>query len=283
MEKNVNARTLLLATLSHLLPASCCLLPVPLSRFRMALWDWNRLSPMRQRLPFPLVALRAVIGVLLEENDITLALFLFVAPFTRPGETVKLCVNQLVFPALHFGNGSATWGTLLSRASRGAPVKTGQHDESVMLDDHQWLYPFPMTPVSGRPSEDRVFPSELVSIRARSSAVCGRLGLAAPQPCLYGLRHGGASYVFLMCLRNVAEINMRGKCSSDQSLNLYGKESRPLQETHNKSPPTVLFGPHMEAKRVTVFHSRSTARSPAPVNEEIVPAPPVRRRSAERR
>ena len=266
--QKVNCGTMLLAALQHFLPASDPRLPGPLGRFRRSLQGWNKLSPMRQRLPFPWVALMAVIGVLLEEKDVLAALYLFIAFITylRPGEIARLRVNQLVPPALHLGPGAATWGVLLSPASLGVPGKTGHYDESVVLDNHSWLHPFLLMMVANRPPTDLLFPLEPGWIRARFSEVCVRLGLGPLQPCLYGLRHGGASYDLLMRHRSVAEVKKRGRWASDQSLRRYGKESRVMQEANKLPKATLLFGLHIEAELVTVFHAAPSMASPAPVS-----------------
>ena len=56
-----------------------------------------------------------------------------------------------------------------------------------------------------------------------------------------------------------------------------------MQETNKIPRATLLFGLHIEAELVTVFHAAPSVASPAPASGGTGGAPPVRRRPAARR
>ena len=203
--------------------------------------------------------------------------------YLRPKETARLRVNQRVPPALLLGPGAATWGVLVSPASLGVPGKTGHYDESVVLDIHTWLHPPLMMLVATRSRTDLLFSREPGWTRARFSEVCDRVGLGPWQPCLYGFRHGGASHNLLMRHQSVAEVKKRGHWASDRSLRRYGKESLVMQKTNRIPRATLLYGLHIEAELVTVFHAAPSVASPAPASGRTGDALSVRRRPATRR
>ena len=71
----VSTGNFLLAALQHHLPSVNAALPGPLTRFCRSLQGWRRMAPNRQRVPFPWLALMAVLGLLLEGRDVMMALY----------------------------------------------------------------------------------------------------------------------------------------------------------------------------------------------------------------
>jgi len=79
--------------------------PSELPRAKIALRGWGRLAPEAQRLPFPLVALAAVAGLLIYTGHGAVAQLLFCQfkTYLRPGVCDALRVGQLVWPSLATG------------------------------------------------------------------------------------------------------------------------------------------------------------------------------------
>ena len=92
-----------------------------LPRASRALSSWMKAAPSSQRLPFPWIALFAVIGLLVERGRLASALHLLVAfrSYLRPGASDALRVKHLVPPQPMAGQAYQAWG-LLSTQSRTA-------------------------------------------------------------------------------------------------------------------------------------------------------------------
>ena len=125
---------------------------------------------------------------------------------------------------------------------RGRPNKTGEFDESVMMD-------WPVMALSGyfealqrRRAGQRVWTFDslhLTSVLKRSAelALCDHL-----LPQLYSLRHGGASWDALEKRRDIMEIKKRGRWRSDASVRRYEKAALALRETHRLPMEAIEFG-----------------------------------------
>eukprot|EP00973_Karenia_brevis_P041153 5693182-Karenia_brevis.AAC.1 len=85
------------------------------------------------RVPFPLIALCAVLGWLMHREEFVIAtnlLFQF-ATYLRPGSCDRLKVKHLVAPTPQAGQGYNSWTLLLSPLEDGTPGKTGVYDETI--------------------------------------------------------------------------------------------------------------------------------------------------------
>ena len=96
-----------------------------------------------------------------------------------------------------------------------------------------------------------LWPFSAESLRSLFLDATCRLGMAALRPCLYGLRHGGASDDILTRRRSKLAVKSRGGWLTDQSLVRYSKEARAATELH-KVPLAVrefggTVGKHLEA------------------------------------
>eukprot|EP00973_Karenia_brevis_P016619 2275962-Karenia_brevis.AAC.1 len=99
---------------------------------------WQKVSPQKQRAPFPLLALCAVLGWLMARGQYAISMNLFFQFFTylRPGVNDRLKVKQLVPPTPQAGQGYQHWILLLSPIEDTTPGKTGMFDETIVLDSH---------------------------------------------------------------------------------------------------------------------------------------------------
>ena len=88
------------------------------------------------------------------------------------------------------------------------------------------------------------------------------LGLEPLRPCLYALRHGGASDDVLTQRRSMLAVKARGRWASDDSLKRYGKATRLLSEVQKMPPATVAYGARIEAALAGIM--LGTAAAPPP-------------------
>ena len=251
--KGVDAGSKLVAALKYMMPRFARVGAGTLPRTARALTSWGKARPGNQRLPFPLIALMAVIGVLTFQGKTWEALYLFVQfrTYIRPGAFAKLRVKQLIPPALAAGLVCSHWCLNLNPVEDLVPGKTGLFDESIMWDLDLWAGAMFTRLIHGRCPEDPLWPLDHGHMILLFKNACSQLGMACLEPCLYSLRHGGASQDLLSRTRTLEEVKKRGGWRSDASLRRYGKDAKLTAEL-NKIPQTVRdygvkIGSHLEA------------------------------------
>ena len=136
----------LLAALKHFESRVSRLGAFGLPRASRALSSWMKAAPSSQRLPFPWIALCAVIrrlprGARTPSQCTTPPIGAFHS-YLRPGASDALRVKQLVRPQPMAGQAYQAWGLLLNPIEDRTPGKTGLLDEATLLDSEPWLHPF---------------------------------------------------------------------------------------------------------------------------------------------
>ncbi len=229
-----------------------------LPRADRALQSWRLAAPTLQRLPFPWVALCAVLAYLLKKNFILIALNLLVQfrTYLRPGACDALMVGQLVRPQPEAGPQYCLWGLLLNPTECLVPGKTKLYDQAVLLDTDLWLGPFLEQLVCDRPANAPLWKVSPAMICDAFQEACTVLGLQPLQPCRYALRHGGASDDILTGRRDRLSVKIRGGWASDASLRRYGKETRLLAELKKIPRATLLFGQFAAANLEALFYGK---------------------------
>ena len=196
-------------------------------------------APSSQRLPFPWIALCAVLGLLVERGRLASALHLLVAfrSYLRPGASDSLRVKQLISSATADG-----WTSLPSVGSPRQPNR-GPHawedwpaGRRPLLDSEPWLHPFFVALTSRRDPEDFLWPVRGAELVEEYQLACLSLGLSHLKPCRYALRHGGASDDLPTRRREHLAVKRRGGWATNASLKRYGKETRLLKEI-GRIPP----------------------------------------------
>ena len=104
------------------------------------------------------------------------------------------------------------------------PGKTGLYDESVMWDTDPWILPWFARLTVGRRPEELLWPFSHADHLLLFEKVTSLLQLHALRPCLYALRHGGASDDLLTGRRSVMEVKRRGGWAAESSVKRYAKE-----------------------------------------------------------
>ena len=118
-------------------------------RAARALKGWRRLVPARARRPIPWLAACAMMGTLLflGKDDLAFAILIAFVCYLRPGELCGLRPEQIVAPVRGAGPEAMQWGLILGPLESGKPNKTGEFDESALIDweELNWIGPFMRT------------------------------------------------------------------------------------------------------------------------------------------
>ena len=178
-----------------------------------ALRGWIKNGPAEQRLPFPLVALYVVASHLVKTGcpDHGLCLLMQLNAYLRPGEIVNLQVKQLVAPLRGARPPYNQWGVNIAPFELPKPSTTGLYDESVTLDNMEWAHPLLEALVAGRLPSDQLFRLTLPELSLSFGNAVIACHFAALKPCLYSLRHGGASEDLLRGRRDIDGVFRRGR------------------------------------------------------------------------
>ena len=164
-------------------------LKMNLPRSSRALKSWEKHAPPLQRLPFPWLALCAVIGVLCHRSLLWTAACLYFQfrTYLRPGECDRLRVRHLIPPVPHPDPRYAWWGLLLHPLEEVIAGKTGLFDESILLDHDPWIGELMMAITVGRDVNDHLWPLPPHLIVSQFMSACDFLHLQALRPCRYGI------------------------------------------------------------------------------------------------
>ena len=225
------------------------------------------MAPSRMRLPFPWVALTAVVGLLASEGrqEHAVALILSFICYLRPGELEGLTHEQLVAPTAAGGERYSQWGLLLFPEEGNRASKTGKFDEAILIDHCQWVYEFLAQIKARNPNaqpQDRLWSFPVGELKEVFEDACRRLGLSHLQPCLYGLRHGGASEDLATKRRTLPEAKRRGRWAADSSLARYAKETRLMKEVGRLPAAVIIFGRQVEENILQVLRGTLRLRPP---------------------
>ncbi|OLP92536.1 putative protein phosphatase 2C 27 [Symbiodinium microadriaticum] len=236
-EENVSVAEYTFAAFKHRYPEFGKFGVQGLPRATQALEGYRNLAPPLMRLPTPRAAFIAIIGVLLAQRMITMAIALLLQwdLLLRPGELASLTVGQLVPPA-----GTADmcrWGVIVapSEGGNGDPSKTNLYDEGITLSPMlDFLTEAIAELKAARLTSLMLFPFTCAQLAEQFKKAAARVGVAHLGATLYGNRHGGASD---MRLRGVGlpEIKKRGRWAADSSLRRYEKATV-AQQQHLKVP-----------------------------------------------
>ena len=213
----------------------------PLPRVQRALKGWLRLEPPLSRwpLPWPIAAAMIVQSVMRNEWSVAMAVLIGFVAYLRPSELTSLKVKHLLPPLLAKEGGGA-WALLVRSMEDRIPTKTNTFDHSVLLDrpDLLWLGPFYQAMVQDREPNARIFGISQDYLATRIK----ELGEAASGRALtitaYSLRHGGASWDYLMQHRDINDIMKRGNWRQRNSVRRYEKAAKTI-EALQKVPPVL--------------------------------------------
>lgn len=235
----------LIAAVKHAVPALRRHGTMRLPRAERGLAAWRKISPGRQRVPLPWLAVAAMVcyvSTVLQRPWIGAKWLLMFDTYLRPGEMDSLQVSQLVSPCGLNNQGTyGVWTVLLHPSDGGRPGKTGLLDETVIIDDHR-LNPLMHWLTQHRHLDEKIWPGDVRHEVKLFSDVAAALHLHHLKPCRYSLRHAGASHDFLSRRHGATDIKRRGRWHTDGSVRRYGKESLAMVGLHKVSRYVRIYG-----------------------------------------
>ena len=227
------------AAMNHLMP-DVQRYPNLCKRIHSATQGFGKRAPAESRDAPPEEAWMAIIGWMLAHNYFLEALGELVRyiSYMRPGEGDSMLVNQLVAPS----KPHLPWGILLAPTEGLKPGKTGEYDESLLLDrpGFEWLHKHLSALVNMRDPNQPLWFDDSITVtgRAFSEAITG-LGLDHLNLVRYSSRHSSASADLLEKRRTIEQVRGRLRHRSLNSVNRYAKAAR-VQRFANSFPPNVL-------------------------------------------
>ena len=239
-----------------------------LPRAHRAAKSWARISPTLQRLPIPAPCVAAICGHLIfgglhwEAFHVLLA---FLA-YLRPGENARLKVKSLVRPMRPHSTEDCynKWALNLHPVTDLIPGKTLMTDETIILDGPTWMNAWFSKLVDRRDPEHALWPFKHSTMPAVFDRTCKALQMSPLGPCLYGLRHGGASEDLMRRIRTPEGVLQRGRWRTTGSLRRYGKQGRLVTQVNLIPKATLDFGSTVWDQLGAVFNGR--LRIPPPLS-----------------
>ena len=189
----------------------------------------------------------------MKEPLMALYVVMLFSTYMRPGEGWRIRGSWLTRPI----GSHKSFSLILAPEEEERRSKSGQFDEAVLLDDTDmpWLGKLLYARAS-QVGTACLWPFTFEMVSKKFVEVAHNLGLTYLEPCLYQLRHGGASHDRCFKKRSNGEVQKRGRWLVSGSMRRYEKHAR-LQKVLEGSAPSVQeFGlavknafPELFAKR----------------------------------
>ena len=166
--------------------------------------------------------------------------------YLRPGEASNLQLSDVTVPIRARAGPYRYVGIILAPTERERPTKTGNFDDTLLLDNlvaYPWVSKLLLAARrSSRPLETALFERTYENFAAALVQSCSRLGISEPfHP--YQLRHGGAAHDLLFAIRDRESVKARGRWQTETSLRRYGKVGK-VQKRLEDIPSTVIDFAH---------------------------------------
>ena len=195
-----------------------------------ALAGWRRLQPPKSRPPLPRAVVAALACRLAEKGkaDMGLCVLVMFETYARPSEAMSLTARSIVMP-LREGEGLSRCLTVVFHMEElGRPGKTNEFDASVPLDlpRQKWLAQLLERWTELRSGEPALWAFSQAELAKEFRIAATDINVQTLAPCLYQLRHGGASHDRLVGARSLLEVQQRGNWRSAASVRRYDKHGR---------------------------------------------------------
>jgi hypothetical protein len=207
-----------------------------LPRVKQSLKGWRKLCPTRSRMPVPWEVTCLLVQDMIGLGKIHLALhtLLMHTLYLRPSEALRLRHCDVVKPVKGRGCGYQAWTFVLHPMEMGIPSKTQEYDESLQLDlpYHQGIGDCLSRWIQKRQlgKQSKIFDHNIQELNNHLGKAERRLNLGKIHAIhAYRFRHGGASYDFVMKLRDLTSVQHRGRWKSLNSVRRYQKGARLAQ------------------------------------------------------
>ena len=246
------------AALNHLLPELKGD-TVMQARLRGAIASWGKHAPGQTRVGMPKALVFALLGAMIHRKKIRSALAAATSFYTcgRPGECLSLTGDCISSGRDNMGRPCV--GILFHPADAGTPGKTGETDESVVLDmpEMQWLGRNLLLLKDMQPKNSKLFDLSQEELSRDFFNGLRDLKVADLGLSPYSLRHSGASNDYLNKIRPLLDIKMRGRWKSDSSLKRYTKPAFLLKMEEKLPDPVVVFGKYMETNIADILDGKN--------------------------
>ena len=195
-----------------------------------ALAGWRKLQPPKSRPPLPRAVVAALACRLAEKGkaDMGLCVWMMFETYARPSEAMSLTSRSIVMP-LREGEGLSRCLTVVFHMEElGRPGKTNEFDASVPLDlpRQKWLAQLLGRWTELRSAEPALWDFSQAELAREFRIAAKEINVHTLAPCLYQLRHGGASHDRLVRARSLLEVQQRGNWRSAASVRRYDKHGR---------------------------------------------------------
>ena len=199
---------------------------------KKALKAWRRRQPSQMRKPVPEEVIFALSTQLLNMGHIDTAVALGIQYHTymRPSEVITLQHLQLCPPVRRAMHSYPRWAVVLAPDELGVTTKTGENNESVLIDNqyHSWLSPV-LSSIYKRGSKSRVFP-QLTLHKYEEHFKQATQALQLPLDLTpHIVRHSGPSNDFYHRRKTLKQIQRHGRWAAEKSVKRYQKSALLMQ------------------------------------------------------
>ena len=207
---------------------------------RRAILGWAKLAADHPRDPMPEEMVLQISREILRSGKPRTAAAVVVALYTygRPGEVVNIFVDDVILPSSGAGPRYRTTAILFGASERGLYTKTGQQDDTVVIDDRCPAYLSGIVKeLAARAPSERIFGD--LTLSGFETAVKGaahRLGYKYFAIVPHTFRHSGPSNDMYHKRRKLPEIQKRGRWKSVRSVARYEKSGRLLRQWGRLTP-----------------------------------------------
>lgn len=193
---------------------------------------WRRQQPSSMRLPVPEEIIWSVGASMLDHGLVNeaVALALQFVTYMRPSEVITLLHSQLCPPVSRAMRSYDSWGIVLAPQELKQTTKTGEVDDSILVDckNFPWLHDV-LTQVYRPHVNSRLFPSMTLASYERSFKLVVQHLQLPVHVTPHVVRHSGASNDFIHSRKTLRAIQKQGRWASFKSCRRYEKSALVLQ------------------------------------------------------
>ena len=187
-------------------------------------------------MPYLLLMLLVNAALHLKMGDLAAAMIIQFHAYLRPGELLKLRPWQISKAVV---NGVSSYALILSDEKLTGPTKTGEKNDSVVLDwAYDWMGPI-LDRLQRRPPDSSIWIFTSVEYGKMISTCAELAGVRHLGVHPHGLRHGGAAWDAFKHHRCLEAIKSRGKWQADSFVRRYQQDGRVVKDMEKMGPDAL--------------------------------------------
>ena len=212
-----------------------------LAQSKSALKGWTSRFPTHSKAGVDLRIWDVIAERCLEDSEplVAAAILLQGDLYLRPSELLHLHRKDVLNPRQ---SKASFWGVVIGSQEGLSPTKTGTWDDCVLADTPSRLELsciFKYLLKQAQNPDDRLFPGLTLAAYEQALRVAtSHLGLAALRLTPHVLRHSGPSHDLFHNIRDLPQVQQRGRWKTQSSVSRYAKPGRMLL-LHQKVPPEI--------------------------------------------